>query len=263
MTIPVSAVLPVYNRAAVIGRAIDSVLKQKPGLFTVSELVVVDDGSTDGTAAFVEGLRDPRVKLFRQEKNRGACYARNRGISLASNEFVAFQDSDDVWREDRLSVLGGAFRQDIGVYFSAFYKVLDGTKEFYPAWLKKKEYRAGELVRHSLARNPLSTATLLARKKVVQEAGGFDERLRRFQDWEIVLRIFSRYGVVFVNQPLVTVEVMADSISRNYRAGILSRSYIMKKHVRLFVRYPFLLLRFLAGILVRAALIPFRTAVLP
>jgi glycosyltransferase involved in cell wall biosynthesis len=260
MTIPVSVVLPAYNRASTIIRAVDSVLKQSPSLFTVSEVLVIDDGSVDETASLVRQVTDPRVRLVQLEKNHGACFARNHGVSLAVNEFIAFQDSDDVWYEQKLSVLGRAYRPDCDVFFSAFYKLIDGRKELYPDWLKKSEYRAGELIRHSLVRNPLSTATLLIRKRIAQEAGGFDERLKRFQDWEFILRIFRFHPVAFVQQPLLTVEVLPDSISRRYCEGISSRSYILRKHAPLFMRHPFLSLRFLAGLAGRVAFAPFRPA---
>jgi glycosyltransferase involved in cell wall biosynthesis len=259
MTIPVSVVLPTYNRAATIIRAIDSVLKQKPALLIVSEVLVIDDGSVDETAKLVRQVTDPRVRLVQLGNNHGACFARNHGVSIASNEFIAFQDSDDVWYEQKLSVLGGAYRPDRDVYFSAFYKVIDGKKELYPDWLKKNEYREGELIRYSLARNPVSTATLLIKKKVVQEAGGFDDNLKRFQDWEIIIRIFNRYPVVFVSQPLVMVEVRADSISRKYCSGIFSRLYIIHKHAAIFLRHPFLFLRCMAGLIMRVAFIPIKT----
>ncbi|MBN2189102.1 MAG: glycosyltransferase family 2 protein [Chitinispirillaceae bacterium] len=260
MTIPISVVLPVYNRAAVIVRAIDSVLKQKPALFAVTEVIVIDDGSGDDTVTRVRQMTDPRVRLVTLKENRGACYARNRGVETARNEFVAFQDSDDVWYEEKLSALGGVYRPDIDVYFSAFHKIGDGKKALYPDWLKKSEYKKGELIRCSLIRNPLSTATLLIRKKALQDAGGFDEQMRRFQDWELVLRVFGRSPVLFVNQPLAAVEVRADSMSRNFRSGILSRRYILKKHLAAFLRHPFLLLRSLAGLAVRMALAPFKPA---
>jgi teichuronic acid biosynthesis glycosyltransferase TuaG len=261
MTIPVSVVLPVHNRAEVIVRAIDSVLKQRPSLFAVAEVVVVDDGSSDGTAARVAAVPDARVRLVRLNENRGACYARNRGVSLASHGHIAFQDSDDVWYEEKLSVLGGFYRPDVDVYFSAFHKVDGGRRKLYPDWLAEKEYAEGELIRHSLIRNPLSTATLLVAKSVLGDAGGFDEHLRRFQDWELVMRIFNGRKVVFVKQPLAAVEVRPDSISRQYCRGIAARLYMAGKHRRLFLRHPFLFLRYLAGAAVRLLFVPFRTGV--
>jgi glycosyltransferase involved in cell wall biosynthesis len=259
MTIPVSVVIPTYNRAATIQRSVDSVLKQKPALFAVDEVIVIDDGSVDETAALVKTIPDARVILVQLKENRGACCARNRGVETARNGFIAFQDSDDVWYEEKMSVLGGFYRPDWDVYFSSFFKLIDGRKELYPGWLKKNEYKKGDLLRHSLLRNPLSTATLLIAKKVLREAGGFDEKLRRFQDWELMLRIFDRCRVVFVNQPLVNVEVRPDSISRDYRSGIFSRLYILRKQVRLFLRHPFLFLRYMIGLIVRAAFVPFKS----
>jgi len=107
-------------------------------------------------------------------------------------------------------------------------------------------------------RNPVSTAALLVKKKVVQEAGGFDNKLHRFQDWEIIIRIFKRCPVIFVNQPLVIVEVRPDSISRNYCSGILSRLYILKKHLKIFLCHPFHFLMYMISLIARVAFVPFK-----
>ena len=91
---PVSVVLPAYNRAGAIRGAVESVLRQS---FTNFELIVVDDCSTDATAAEVAEIADPRVRLIRHAENRGASAARNTGIREARGPWVAFQDSDDEW----------------------------------------------------------------------------------------------------------------------------------------------------------------------
>ena len=94
----VSVIIPTYNRAHVLPRAIESVLKQT---YTELELIVVDDASTDDTAAVMTAITDPRVRYVRKEHG-GAAAARNRGIAEAKGEFIAFQDSDDVWHSDKL-----------------------------------------------------------------------------------------------------------------------------------------------------------------
>ncbi|MGL6044061.1 MAG: glycosyltransferase family 2 protein, partial [Sandaracinobacteroides sp.] len=92
-TAPVSVVIPAYNREATVGTAIRSVLWQT---LSPVEVIVVDDGSTDGTAAAVQAIDDPRVRLVSQA-NGGISAARNRGIEAATQPWVAFQDSDDEW----------------------------------------------------------------------------------------------------------------------------------------------------------------------
>ena len=97
----VSVIVATYNRDMMIGEAIKSVLEQK---MTDFELLVVDDGSTDRTVEVVESIRDPRLRLIRHERNRGIPSARNSGLEAASGQYIAWLDSDDLARPDRLGV---------------------------------------------------------------------------------------------------------------------------------------------------------------
>ena len=97
----VSIIIPTYNRAHLIGRAIQSVLNQTYQNF---EIIVVDDGSTDNTEEMIKEFQkhDKRIKYIRHEKNRGGAAARNTGIKVARGEYIAFQDSDDEWLPEKL-----------------------------------------------------------------------------------------------------------------------------------------------------------------
>ena len=95
----VSVILPTYNRADTLGSAIESVLRQT---FDSFELLIVDDGSTDGTGSVLQRITDPRVQVIRNPVNRGVSAARNAGIAEARAPFLAFQDSDDAWRPQKL-----------------------------------------------------------------------------------------------------------------------------------------------------------------
>ncbi|NJN86713.1 MAG: glycosyltransferase family 2 protein [Leptolyngbyaceae cyanobacterium SL_7_1] len=96
----VSVIIPTYNRADLLSRAIDSVLNQT---LTNLELIIVDDGSTDNTAEVVNSFNDSRIRYIPLGKNCGGGYARNHGIHLATGEFIAFLDSDDVWLPEKLA----------------------------------------------------------------------------------------------------------------------------------------------------------------
>src|SRR5262249_54050433 len=97
----VSVVLTTFNRATLLPRAIDSVLGQT---FDSFELIVVDDGSTDGTGGVLAGCTDPRVSVVRHRENQGLSEARNTGSRKARGTFVCFHDDDDEWMKDKLAV---------------------------------------------------------------------------------------------------------------------------------------------------------------
>ena len=95
----ISVIIPTYNRAGTLLAAAQSVLQQT---YRDIELIIVDDGSTDDTSKVVSALQDGRVRYIPLGKNCGACAARNRGIDEAKGEYIAFQDSDDLWHSDKL-----------------------------------------------------------------------------------------------------------------------------------------------------------------
>ena len=96
----ISVILPTYNRAHTLMRAVTSVLNQD---YREIELIVVDDASTDGTTELLESIADPRLRVIRHDHNKGVAGATNTGIQAARGEIIAFQDSDDEWLDGKLS----------------------------------------------------------------------------------------------------------------------------------------------------------------
>ncbi|MBE5871425.1 MAG: glycosyltransferase family 2 protein [Lachnospiraceae bacterium] len=96
---PVSVIIPTYNRREKLQLSVESVLGQS---YSDIELIIIDDGSTDQTDEYVSSLADKRVVYHKFSKNQGVCAARNKGVELASHEIIAFQDSDDIWKVDKL-----------------------------------------------------------------------------------------------------------------------------------------------------------------
>ena len=180
----VSVIIPTYNRAHVLPRAIESVLKQT---YTELELIVVDDASTDDTAAVMTAITDPRVRYVRKEHG-GAAAARNRGIAEAKGEFIAFQDSDDVWHSDKLEKqLAYLQAERADAVFCAFHRCEEGGDvwQTFP-----HEEIHGGVIRYEelLFENLVSTQTLLAKREVLQQER-FNERYPALEDWELALRI--------------------------------------------------------------------------
>ena len=183
----VSVIIPTYNRVHLIRRAIQSVLNQTYQDF---EVIIVDDGSTDNTEEVVKSFNDPRIRYIRHEKNKGAATARNTGIKAARGKFIAFQDSDDEWLPEKLEKQMKVFENTpakVGVVYTGFWKIENNKKIYIPfSWVKQKE---GNIHKELLKGNFVTTQSIVARKECFKKAGMFDEKLPRFQDWELVIRL--------------------------------------------------------------------------
>ena len=186
----ISVILPVHNRAGVLGRAITSVIEQEHGDF---ELIVVDDGSTDGSAAIARSFGDKRIKLIELGENRGGNVARNEGIRAASAPLIAFLDSDDRYLPHKLGRVLAEFerRPGLDLLVDSFIKVQP------PGSRKKEVVRKNpvigdrELFRTALFTRLLWKATpaITVRRETALKAGLFDESLRRLQDFDFLIRV--------------------------------------------------------------------------
>ncbi len=196
----VSVVIPTYNRAHTLGRAIGSVLCQ---VFQDFEIIVVDDGSTDGTRAIVNGFGDRRIRYAHHERNRGAAAARNTGIKLARGEFLAFLDSDDEWLPHKLGEQISLLKEpaaDWGLTCSGFLVVVDGSEQEYvhapfPSWGKRLHWGC----------DLGPGTTLVVRRECLAEVGLLDEEFPRCEDWDWLLRLSNRYPLALVEKPLARV----------------------------------------------------------
>ena len=225
----VSIILPTYNRAKYLDRAISSVLNQSYSDF---ELIIVDDASTDNTKEVVDMFDDDRIRYIRNEKNLGGAGARNRGIKEAKGDFIAFQDSDDQWHPEKLKIQMEAFSKatpDVAVVYTAFIRKV-GDKEFIipPASVKKRE---GNIYRELLLHvNFVGTPTAVVRKKALEKVGGFDERFPRLQDWDLFLRLAKHYKFKFIEKPLLTAYDIPGNISSNVDSLIKALKLLIGKH---------------------------------
>lgn len=242
----ISVVIPTYNRAHTIKRCLDSVLNQS---IPPKEVVVVDDGSSDDTRAAVDAFNDDRIKYIHQD-NAGANRARNRGVEEAACSWIAFQDADDIWLPHKLETLikahGAAQEEgcDSSVVFSSFltYDGASGSVSLKPSHavsapqmtILKDPIGESKL----LVENMISTQTLLVKRDVLMAAGKFDESLKRFQDWDLAIRLAGKSPFVFVSEPLVVAEALAGSISSNYNHGVKTRAIFLEKYKALFAEYP-------------------------
>ena len=240
---PVSVVIPAYNRAATIGAAIGSVLRQTWEDF---ELVVVDDGSTDGTVAAARKVADPRLRVVAAPRNLGAAGARNLGVREARGAWIAFQDSDDEWLPEKLAKQMARLAADPG-FVAAYCGLLTvGALDARPGERTTIRYRPdpsvgpveGDILEPLLMGNMISTQTLVVRRDVFLALGSFDEAVTPIEDWDFALRLARRGRVAFVDEPLVHQRFSPDSITRGTRRRTESRARLVAKNMALFAGRP-------------------------
>ena len=207
----VSVIIPTYNRADLLRKSIESVQNQT---YEEWEIIIVDDCSTDGTEQVVKEFGDFRIRYIRNEKNLGAGASRNKGVALARYDYIAFQDSDDVWRcgklEKQMQYMMNYSEYDM-VYCSFLKHYSDGREIIVPN--KQIGNRQGNMYTTLLINNVISTQTILIKKESFVLCGGFDEELRAIEDWDLVLRISEKSQVGFVPEVLVDVYETQGSIS--------------------------------------------------
>ena len=205
LTPRVSVVIPAFNAERTVARAIDSVLAQK-GAGDDAEIIVCDDGSTDGTAAVLDRYGD-RLIVVRQD-NRGRGAARNACLARAHGEFIAFLDADDKWVPRRLAIgLDAASRHPDCDVFYGNALVMDGTGTIYRAM--NGEWHVGHsgwVFPYLIRTNFVPLPTVLVRRTAVDAAGWFDESLSRAQDLEWLLRLSVRSRFHYDHTPLAWVD---------------------------------------------------------
>jgi glycosyltransferase involved in cell wall biosynthesis len=210
----ISVVIPLYNKIPYIERAIHSVLGQTvlPG-----EIIVVDDGSTDGDGEIVEALQDPLIKLVRQE-NQGVSVARNRGIELARGELIAFLDADDFWEPGYLEEIGALRRRfpEAGAYATAV-ELIDSQGNRRSLLYAFPVPVGGQGLMDFFVEGALDTgmvtSAVVTRRAVLLEVGGFVPGELLSQDRDVWLKIALRYSIAWSHKNLVKWH--ADPVHKN------------------------------------------------
>jgi glycosyltransferase involved in cell wall biosynthesis len=247
----VSVVIPAFNASDTIGEALDSVEAQE---FRVLEIIVVDDASTDGTADVAEewaarvpafaqrlgsGRQGFRVRVVRLGCNSGPAVARNRGVAEARGEWIAFLDADDAWLPWRLgSQMDMTHKCSDAVAFCGGIVIFGPGAECVAA-------KGSDPIRRPAAMpvprriplemlsvyNPIATSTVLVRKDAVDTAGGFDERFRGPEDYDLWLRLAAKHPIVKLDVPLVRYRASASGLSMDDRSflpqvlGVIEKAY--------------------------------------
>ena len=234
-----SIIIPTYNRAYVLWKAVQSVLAQTESRW---EIIVVNDGSTDCTLRLLEEFHDARIRIITTH-NRGPSAARNRGLEIAQAPFIAYLDSDNTWHPEFLETMHEAIRQNddsvlwyCGQNYTVWERTVDGrwfliSQEAEPG----KQYAAQEVWRLKGA----DTNCMVHRRSVIEKVGGWDEACRWGEDWDFFLRVFLQHPEQVKWVPRILVEYRqvfgtgADGVCAAARedkdAEIRGRQYLLRK----------------------------------
>ncbi|MBI1918589.1 MAG: glycosyltransferase family 2 protein [Planctomycetes bacterium] len=217
----VSVIIPTYNRRPLLERALRSLARQT---FLDFETIVCDDGSSDDTSRLIEQWtrQAPFSLRYAYQARGGPARARNRGIALAFGEFVALLDSDDTYHPDKLSLQVEMMRQSPHLVFCyTDYRLMPYNRVVRPGEFDRARYLAG---------NYLCCASVIMRRTVIAQIGGYDESLPVAEDWDLLLRLSCLGAVRGINEALYDYYSHDGQISRGLPLMHRYTELVHKKH---------------------------------
>lgn len=238
----VSVIIPAYNHELYIEEALQSVVNQT---YPNIELIVINDGSTDGTAGIIEKfiqVNNERNIQYVNKENEGVCKTLNKGLNMSTGDYVAFLASDDLWLPDRVSIQLEFMEQNqnIGMLFSdAWFLRFNSQTD-----IKWSDYKQGinnyfkngiqntDMYMLLLTRAIIPALTVLIKKQVLDKVGFFDENLV-YEDDDMWLRIAREYPIAYIDMPLALYRLHDSNISNNTRFMIKGMVQTLKKHLRM------------------------------
>lgn len=210
-----SIIMPLYNKAPYVRKAVESVVAQTCGDW---ELIVVDDGSTDGSKEVVEQITDSRIHIIHQ-KNTGVGAARNRGVAASSAPHICFLDADDWWEATFLEEMTGltAKYPNAGIYGTGYYIVKNGRKRIAPIGVDS-DFTEGEINYCSVYAKtlcmPLTSISVCIPRKVFNETEGFPVGVTLGEDFLLWLHITLKHKTVLLDRPLANYNQDVDITHR-------------------------------------------------
>lgn len=209
-----SVVIAAYNASSTIRAALASCLSQALPAF---EIIVVDDASTDDTAAIVQEF-SPMVKLISFAENKGVSAARNAGWTAASGDYVAFLDSDDIWHFEKLIWVTESLKNNPSAHFIAHqFSSESGLAERKISSTSTKEIGFSQLLR----RNQIQGSCIVVKREIEQR---FDESMRYCEDYDLALRCAYAQKILFINRPLSIL-----SRPQQSKGGLSANKWAMRK----------------------------------
>lgn len=233
----VSIIIPTYNRAGIIENAVQSILEQTYGQY---ELLIVDDASSDNTEDVIAAFNDERIRYIKLPENKGAAAARNEGIRQAKYDYIAFQDSDDYWKPEKLEKQMEFFaaKPDAALLYCPYEcQKKDGSTIIVPNDSIPLSEKQGSIYKYMLCRNTIGAPGVIIRKECLAKTGLFCETLSCLEDWEFFLRISKHYEIAFQDEALLYVNLSSDGVSHNVSGYYEARCYMIAQHKDALLQY--------------------------
>lgn len=227
--IDATVVIPTYNRLHLLPAAIASIIRQKDVML---EVVVVDDGSTDGTGDWLDHLatEDRRIKVIHHERPQLMSSARNAGIACASAPWVAFCDDDDLWAPDKLATQLHVLRAGSARWACTGVIVIDENLEI----VGHHRVTGGHVLSTLLQENVIpSGSSVVAERKLLQEVGGFDRTLHGSEDWDLWIRLARHSPCAAIDRPLIAYRLGNTTMSMNIGRMRAGRATIVGRYASL------------------------------
>lgn len=199
-----SIIVPLYNKAPYVRKTVESVLGQTFGNY---ELIIIDNGSNDGSSEIVAKFKDPRIRTVRLAKNVGVSNARNLGVAESSAPYISFLDADDWWEPTFLEEMVDLIEHhpDAGIYGTGYYIVKNGKRRMAPIGINEN-FTCGEIdYCHVYAKTlcmPLTSISVCMPRTVFNETDGFPPNIKLGEDFMLWLQIALTHKVVLLNKPL-------------------------------------------------------------
>jgi len=226
----ISVIIPAFNAATFVRETIDSVFGQS---VQPQEIIVVDDGSTDGTAAILESYGD-RIRVLSGRRG-SAAVARNAGARVAAASWLAFVDADDLWLPDKLEhqLAVAAADERVALVYTDRYNI--GTRGDLPEIQGSIQplYGGDVFLDLLMLGNHITLSSVLVRADVFFELGGFSESLRNAEDWDLWIRVAERHHIVPCLEPLVRYRLHSGMKSSNPRHMQVARRAVIKRALAL------------------------------
>ncbi len=227
--------MPAYNASKYIDESIESLIGQS---IKLDEILIIDDCSTDNTLEIIRKYAntDKSIKILRQSRNLGVSTARNKGIETAHGEWLLFMDADDIAHptlvEEEIKYLKKLEKSSPNKWALVHpaYLQINENGESLDRILRGKQYGTGEIFGYELFRNQIVTPSgALINKKALMDVGGFNEKLKYNEDWDLWLRLAKKWGFAYVDKPLVKVRRHPNNTTNEFNKTANAEIDILRK----------------------------------